>query len=253
MESLLNAKWKQLLLHYSTTSLEFYGTLVLQLIFFWGISAAYVVLPYMYPKFSVRHKLQNQGKQPLPSELLDCFLLVSRNQAISTLLHIAMIKLGVSLGRPPSYRFDPALPSPWEILRDIAIGLVIREIMFYYTHRLFHHPALYPRIHKRHHRFTAPVALAAQYASITEHIFANILPISIPLMIMHSHIVTFWLFLALELTETTTVHSGYDFFARSAQRHDLHHEKFMVNFGTIGLLDWLHGTSRGREAKDKTI
>lgn len=247
------SKWEELLLHYSPMSLELYGTLVMQLIFFWGISAVYIILPYVSPAFSARHKLQNQGKQPKPSELWDCFLIVIRNQSISTLLHVGMLKLGIFLGRPPSHRFDTVLPSSSEIIRDLAVGCILREIMFYYTHRVFHHPTLYPLIHKRHHRFTAPVALAAQYASVTEHIFANILPISLPLMFTHSHIVTFWIFLALELVETTTVHSGYDFFARSAQRHDLHHEKFVVNFGTIGLLDWIHGTSRGREAKEKTV
>ncbi|KAH0590476.1 hypothetical protein H2248_000625 [Termitomyces sp. 'cryptogamus'] len=251
--SVLTSKWEELLLHYSPTSLEFYGTLVIQLIFFWLTSAAYVVLPSIYPDFSARHKLQTQLKQPQPSELWDCLTIVARNQTVSTLLHIAILKLGTSLDRPPSYRFDTVLPSPSEITRDLAVGLIIREIMFYYTHRLLHHPALYPSIHKRHHRFTAPVALAAQYASVTEHIVANILPISLPLMIMHSHIVTFWIFLALELVETATVHSGYDFFARSAKRHDLHHEKFLVNFGTIGLLDWVHGTSKGRDVKDKTV
>ncbi len=26
--------------------------------------------------------------------------------------------------------------------------------------------------------------------------------------------------------------------------HDLHHEKFNVYFGGLGVLDWLHGTNR---------
>lgn len=93
-----------------------------------------------------------------------------------------------------------------------------------------------------HHRFTAPVSLTAQYAHPLEHFLVNALPISIPPMILKCHIVTFWAFLAFELLETTTVHSGYDFLNGSARMHDLHHEKFNVYFGTVGFLDWLHGT-----------
>ncbi len=55
------------------------------------------------------------------------------------------------------------------------------------------------------------------------------------------------MFLAVELLETTTVHSGYDFLSGVARKHDAHHEKFMIYFGTIGLLDWVHGTDGKRK------
>lgn len=71
-------------------------------------------------------------------------------------------------------------------------------------------------------------------------------------MILNCHIVTFWVFLAFELLETTTVHSGYDFFAGSAKMHDLHHEKFTVCFGTVGFLDWLHKTDGKNETDRKS-
>jgi sterol desaturase/sphingolipid hydroxylase (fatty acid hydroxylase superfamily) len=29
--------------------------------------------------------------------------------------------------------------------------------------------------------------------------------------------------------------------------HDLHHEKFMINFGSFGILDRLHGTDKIRK------
>ena len=42
------------------------------------------------------------------------------------------------------------------------------------------------------------------------------------------------------------VHSGYDFFAGKAKFHDEHHERFNLNYGSIGFLDWLHGTDKLR-------
>ena len=40
------------------------------------------------------------------------------------------------------------------------------------------------------------------------------------------------------------VHSGYTVLADDNGLHDLHHEKFMGNYGIFGVLDVLHGTHR---------
>ncbi|KAF7349101.1 Fatty acid hydroxylase domain-containing protein 2 [Mycena venus] len=202
------------------------------------LSILYVALPFVFPKFSARHKLHSPAKQPTPGDLWQCFIVVARNQTISTLLHAAMI----SFSARSLYRFDASLPGILEIFQHVALAFLIHEILFYYTYRLSHHPSLYPSIHKPHHRFVAPVALAAQYATMTEHLFSNVMPVQLPFMILNAHIVTFWIFLSLELVQTATDHSGFDFFAGKARDHDLHHEKSVVNFGSAGLMDWLHGT-----------
>jgi sterol desaturase/sphingolipid hydroxylase (fatty acid hydroxylase superfamily) len=90
------------------------------------------------------------------------------------------------------------------------------------------------------------MAFAAQYAHPIEHIVANQLPLILPLAIRRSHILTFCIWLGFSLVETAAVHSGYDFFRPplQADSHDLHHEKFNVHFGGLGILDWLHGTDR---------
>jgi sterol desaturase/sphingolipid hydroxylase (fatty acid hydroxylase superfamily) len=64
-------------------------------------------------------------------------------------------------------------------------------------------------------------------------------------MALHSHVVTFWIFLTFELLETTTVHSGYAFLpgiSRFIRFHDWHHEFFNGCFGAMGWIDWIHGT-----------
>lgn len=230
----MEISWNGLLNEHRPQVIEFAGTLLIQLVFFW--------LPSLHvaPSFSQRHKLQPQTKQPTLADVKDCLKVVFRNQLLSALIHISLLSLG---GGKPTYRFDPNLPPFDQIILDVLACIFLREILFYYAHRVLHLPAVYPKIHKVHHRFTAPVALAAQYAHPIEHLFANTLPISIPPMILHCHVVSFWVFLAAELLETTTMHSGYDFLGGIAKKHDAHHEKFLIHFGTIGLLDWVHGTN----------
>lgn len=232
-------QWKRLLDQYSLTTIEFVGTSIVQFFFFWIVSAIYVALPYIVPKFSARHKLQKPEKQPTPSELWDCLVIVARNQIISSIVHAVVIVLQ---GRQPVYRFDVILPGMAEIVRDVALAALFHDILYYYVHRLIHHPSLYSAVHKLHHRFTAPIALGAQYSTSTEHLLSNLMPVVLPLIILKAHIVTFWIVLSFGLVQTTTAHSGFDFFAGKAKDHDAHHEKFVVNFGSAGLLDWLHGT-----------
>ena len=237
----LEQDWAWVVTSYSPQTVEFVGTLLTQIFAFWIPSFIYIALDNTCPSFSHRHKTQPQSRQPSRGDIWQCLMLVIQNQLLATGLHLGKIwatKRGVLA---TSYRVETAFPSREEFVRDFVLSLLMREAMFYYVHRLLHElPWLYRKIHKKHHRFVAPVALAAQYAHPVEHIFANTLPITLPPQILGSHILTFWAFLAYELFGTATVHSGYDFVGRM---HDLHHEKFNLNYGSIGLFDYLHGTN----------
>jgi len=239
----LSSSWSHIATSYHPALIDFIGTHAIQLVFFWFLSIAYLLIDILFPTFSSSHKLQSSQRQPTRAEIADCFKRVGINQLLSTTAQAVLLLLDYKvLHLPPSYDFSPTLPSIKRVARDIILCILLREIMFYYSHRILHIPQLYPYIHKLHHKFTAPIALSAQYAHPIEHFTANILPLVVPPKLLRMHVTAWWLFLAFELVETTSVHSGYDFWFGWARMHDLHHETFRVNFGTVGLLDYVHGT-----------
>lgn len=241
---MITAYWTEIVNSYSPQRIEFVGTLLVQVVSFWLPSIVYLCLDVLAPSFSEKHKIQPAPKQPTRRDIVRCFLVVTQNQILSSVLHFGLINVSSKLGSRSAYRVEASLPGAAEFVRDFGISILLREVMFYYAHRLLHQPYFYRRIHKKHHKFTAPIALAAQFAHPIEQIVANALPISLPPQLLRSHVLTFWIYLAWELVNTATVHSGYDFFKNKAKMHDLHHEKFNLNYGSIGLLDWVHGTNK---------
>jgi sterol desaturase/sphingolipid hydroxylase (fatty acid hydroxylase superfamily) len=138
-------------------------------------------------------------------------------------------------------------PVFWMIVLQVLAFMFIEDFLFYWAHRMFHRPTLYKRIHKTHHEFVTPTAIAALHAHPLEFIVANSLPVMAgPFLLcalgMPVHIGTLWIWLCIRMLETLDGHSGYDFrfwfphkliYGAGAKPHDEHHAKFNGNFASF--------------------
>lgn len=256
--SKLQTTWTGIITTYRPGVVELVADVLVQIIGFVIPATCYMLIDVFFPKFSQRHKIQGPRRQPTRQQILHCIRISLFNHALVLVMHGVMLYIK---GFDHSFIvLDAPLPSLTTFIGDFVFAQLAREVSFYYVHRALHHPSIYAYIHKMHHKYITPVAFAAEYAHPVEHILANVLPIALPLYLKGAHGVTFFTFTAFELWEAAADHSGYDFLKLPpAKLHDLHHEKFRVNYGTIGLMDWVHGTDTvgwdrpkgGREDKAK--
>ncbi len=141
-------------------------------------------------------------------------------------------------------RIDESYPSLLEVFIGIVVMAFYDDFVFYWIHRLIHHPRIYSKIHKKHHEFYNVFHLVCIYAHPIEFIFGNILPAISGMLVFgsHFHFNTFLTFISLRTYETHEGHSGYEFkhsmfrinpFATDSTYHNYHHLKNLGNYGSL--------------------
>ncbi|KAL0278417.1 UNVERIFIED_CONTAM: hypothetical protein PYX00_000245 [Menopon gallinae] len=224
--------------------LFFYGTWFVFFGFYWFVGTIYTLLDvYNKPDALRRYKVQPGTNEPVDTKrLLEVIGLVLFNQTVVSIPVIYLAAKFVVWYGTPDVRELPSIPLA--ILQIIGC-VFIEEIGFYYSHRLLHHKSIYKFIHKKHHEWTAPIAVVAIYAHPLEHVVSNLLPPFFGVLLLRCHVTTAWTWFALAITFTLGEHSGYHLpFFPSPEAHDYHHFKFNNCFGVLGLLDNLHGTNK---------
>jgi sterol desaturase/sphingolipid hydroxylase (fatty acid hydroxylase superfamily) len=121
------------------------------------------------------------------------------------------------------------------------------EILFYTTHRLLHHPALYAHAacaHAVHHEFPQPVALAALYCSPLELILVDMTSVMLGPWLLDMSLTPLLVWLAIVAWDVAVGHSGHTWvWFHDAQFHEAHHRQRRTNFGVWCVIDKWLGTA----------
>ena len=162
-------------------------------------------------------------------------LLLSR---LSQFLKLYGYNVGISINEFPSNNY---------MIKMFFCHILVNEVLFYYTHRLLHTPRFYRKIHKIHHRFTSPNSLTAIYCHPFEFLISNLIPFTAGFLMFNTNLYFCLIWIICACLGTQFHHSGYRHnsvysFDHNPNFHDYHHLNYNTCFGTIGLLDRLHGT-----------
>lgn len=68
-------------------------------------------------------------------------------------------------------------PETLEIITQIIFFMLCEDFVFYWGHRLLHHPLLYRKIHKTHHEYNITVSFASEYCHPLEFLISSIVSV----------------------------------------------------------------------------
>lgn len=181
-----------------------------------------------------------RAQRPPARQLLREFAYSLRSTAVFatiSLLPAIALKAGWMNGDALARTLSPA----WFWL-SLALMIVAHDAYFYWVHRLAHQPALFRRVHRRHHLSNNPSPFTAYSFDVAE---AVLMGAFVPLWVLI--VPTQWLavdlFVLHQIVRNTLLHAGLELmparrdgrplidWLTTTTHHDLHHGRMGWNFG----------------------
>ncbi|KAM7385489.1 hypothetical protein PAMP_001571 [Pampus punctatissimus] len=159
----------------------------------------------------------------------------------------------------------PLAPEMLSVVKDILACLLLFDTQYFFWHLLHHKVSLlYYIFHKEHHIYTTPFSLTTENTNFWEILSLSFFT-TLNSALLDCHPLTDMLFAVINMYLSVEAHSGYEFpwsphklvpfgLYGGAQHHDLHHQKFKVNYAPYFThWDRLFGTLQEKSRNTETL
>ncbi|KAG6040349.1 hypothetical protein E4U41_000819 [Claviceps citrina] len=253
--------WSSLVFSHHPLEIHLSGLLVLRVLFWLIPSLAFLLFDVAVP--SLAEGLKHGGRRSLPPRNL---------RKLGKLLGLAALNLFLWLAveavfgmaytlvfKKHIFKMSTTLPLPWTVTKHCTFILVSREVLQYYLHRqVLHGKSDLARRHLAYAHATSGAPYSLQI--LTDHPFAlffhRFLPVFLPSVLIRTHLLTYFFVTIITTIEETLAMSGYTVvpgivMSGITARTAIHYAgKGSSNYGAVGVMDWVHGTSKGRGVLD---
>ena len=229
-----------------TISFDFLSVLVLTIVLFLIIAIRYLLFSgaYYYTTFVLlRKKLKSRildpnpvGKKQIQSEIWYSII----SAAIFAVFGIGAYWMW-DQGYTAIYS-DISLYPLWYVPLSILLVLFIQDTYYYWVHRWMHIPRIYKYFHKiDHNSIHTSVWTSFSFHPLETLLQAVILPLII--MLLPVHVYGILAILVIMTVSATINHAGVEIYPKGkygdwfgklvigATHHDVHHRKFLCNYG----------------------
>ncbi|TQN68333.1 Fatty acid hydroxylase domain-containing protein 2 [Colletotrichum shisoi] len=163
------------------------------------------------------------------------------NHVVATMTHVAFVVLSGGRSMLTRTFVRPYSPPSWaELARDLVVGLLLRDVVFYVVHRLWHAPGVYERVHAKHHEIRHPGnhhVWTISYMSTLDFMLLYGVPVVGIAKLLEMNIVTTLAFSFVSAVGEQIKLMWGD------EAHDEHHLNLAPNYGVYGLMDTICGAA----------
>lgn len=168
-------------------------------------------------------------------------ILASLRTVLVFALNGTLIVLGAEAGIVP-IDTDIATYGWTYLVFSTAVLIVAHDAWFYWSHRLLHHPPIFRRFHRLHHRSHNPTPFTSYSFDLGEAV-ANAVYLPLILLVLPAHPIAILIFVTHMMLRNAIGHSGYELFPANRHgsplfdwmttvtHHDLHHAHAGYNLG----------------------